>query len=942
MVGLGAIGFAAPAVLAALIALPVLWWLLRAVPPAPLRRRFPGIALLLGLRERDPESQRTPWWLLALRMTALAALILALAGPVLNPRTDSPGEGPLLVVMDASWASARDWPRRAERVSRALTDARRAGRPVALVRLTDPPSGGALAFRGAEHWQERLAGLQPRPVAPGAELPDWLESLPDTFETLWISDGLAREGRSAMLAELQARGPVRVFQTDTPVLALLPARFEGGSVTVPARRAGEALPAAQAHVIAIGRDPAGTERELARAPLAFATRADSAEAVFSLQPELRNRITRFQIEGARGPASVSLADDSLRRRKVALLSVREGTEALALLTPLHFVRQALAPSTDLVEGGGIEDLLLAAPDVVVLSDAPGLSDSERLALTEWVEQGGLLLRFAGPRLAAGPEERSAEQPFGAALDDPLLPVTLRAGGRTVGGAMSWGAPRLLAPFREGTPFAGLAVPDEVTVRAQVLAQPGPDLSERSIAELADGTPLVTRRALGEGQVVLFHVTAGADWSSLPLSGLFVRMLERLAVSTRGQLPDSAELADSLWQQEARLDGFGRLQRAEDSPAVPGPALREALDAAEPQPGAPVPGLYSGGAQRVALNVAGPRTRPQPASWPSGVVLESGIERPEQPLAGWFFSAAALALMADALATLALAGRLGAGPVGAALLALALVPLAEAPARAETSASSRQPVDERLLQATESVVLAHVSSGDERVDEIAHAGLRGLSEALFTRTSVEPGTPMRVDVESDELALFPFLYWPVVEESPIPTPEGYARINRYLRGGGLILFDTRDAERAELTGTTPAARRLQAIAAGLDIPPLEPVPNDHVLTRTFFLLGDFPGRYSGSQVWVEAAPPEAERAEGMPFRNLNDGVTPVVIGGNDWAAAWAVDERGLPLVPIGRGMTGERQREMAMRFGINLIMHVLSGNYKSDQVHVPALLERLGQ
>jgi len=69
---------------------------------------------------------------------------------------------------------------------------------------------------------------------------------------------------------------------------------------------------------------------------------------------------------------------------------------------------------------------------------------------------------------------------------------------------------------------------------------------------------------------------------------------------------------------------------------------------------------------------------------------------------------------------------------------------------------------------------------------------------------------------------------------------------------------------------------------------------------------------------------------------------VLIGGNDWASAWAVSEQGDPLFPVGRGYTGERQREMAYRFGVNLVMHVLTGNYKSDQVHVPALLERLGQ
>jgi hypothetical protein len=142
--------------------------------------------------------------------------------------------------------------------------------------------------------------------------------------------------------------------------------------------------------------------------------------------------------------------------------------------------------------------------------------------------------------------------------------------------------------------------------------------------------------------------------------------------------------------------------------------------------------------------------------------------------------------------------------------------------------------------------------------------------------------------------------------------------------------------------SPEGRRLQALAAPLDIPPLEPIPKDHVLTRAFYLLQDFPGRFAGPPIWVEAAPADAEQVEGMPFRNLNDNVTPVVIGGNDWASAWAVDDQGRPMFPVGRGLGGERQRELAYRFGVNLIMHVLTGNYKSDQVHVPALLERLGQ
>jgi hypothetical protein len=237
----------------------------------------------------------------------------------------------------------------------------------------------------------------------------------------------------------------------------------------------------------------------------------------------------------------------------------------------------------------------------------------------------------------------------------------------------------------------------------------------------------------------------------------------------------------------------------------------------------------------------------------------------------------------------------------------------------------------------------VLTGDPQVDEIAEAGLRGLGDQLWLRTSIEPELPMGVDLEKDDLAFFPFLYWPVTPGQPLPSPAAYAKLNRFLRTGGMILFDTRDGDLSGFGGgTTPEGQMLQTIAAGLDVPPLEPLPQDHVLTRSFYLLQIFPGRYTSPDLWVEAAPPDAEKAEGMPFRNLNDGVTPVIIGANDWASAWAVRADGSPMFQVGRGRAGEDQREIAYRFGINVIMHVLTGNYKSDQVHVPALLERLGQ
>ncbi len=914
-----ALAFTTPWLLLGLIALPVLWLLLRAVPPAPIRRRFPGVALLLGLVDEDREADKTPWWLLVLRMAAVAAAIVAFAGPVLNPRQDAGGTGPVLVLVDGGWADARDWPRRVDRAVAEVEEAGRDGRTVAVVQLTEAVQ--PVVFQAAEAWAGRVAAMQPAPWAP-SDLAALAGALPDgNFDSVWLSDGLSHPGASDLAAALQARGQLTVVSSPRPVLALRPPAFADGAVQVAVTRVPAGAPVT-VDVAARGPDPSGIDRELARVSVDFAAGADRAEAALTLPPELRNRIKRFEILGQRSAGAVSLTDDSLKRRKIALIGGGADREGLQLLSPTHFLRQALEPVAELVEGG-LADVLLANPDVIVLADVARLTQTETEGVLAWLEEGGLLLRFAGPRLAASDVSRIDE--------DPLMPVRLREGGREVGGAMSWGEPKALADFPPGSPFHGLVVPDDVTVSAQVLAQPDPDLSARTIAALADGTPLVTRKAVGHGQVVLVHVTANAEWSTLPLSGLFVQMLERLAVSTRVAAGDGSDLAGQTWVPQTLLDGYGVERDAGEVAGIAGDALAAAFASG---PGQTVPpGLYAGTERQVALNAVGVETVLEPAAWPVGTVIEGLEGAREQALKGAFLAGALVLLTVDILAALWLSGKL-AGLARAAVLVLGVFVTGEARAQ--------EPDDTRANLATQAVVLAHVLTGDAQVDEAAEAGLRGLGDQLWLRTSVEPDQPLGVDIEADELAFYPFLYWPVTTSQPLPSPEAYASLNKYLRTGGMILFDTRDGDVAGAGGSTPEAQALQRLASGLDIPPLEPMPPDHVLSRTFYLLQDFPGRYTGRTLWVEAAPPDAEQIEGMPFRNLNDGVTPVIFGGNDWASAWAVDLDGMPVYPVGRGFAGEQQRELAYRFGINVVMHVLTGNYKSDQVHVPALLERLGQ
>ena len=918
--------FLSPALLWGLAALPALWLILRAIPPAPLRRRFPAVVLLLGLKDADASADRTPWWLLALRALAVAAAIIGFAGPTRAPIVADNGDAPLLIVLDAGWAEAHDWPNLRRIGLDALAAAGRAGRSAAVIRLTDAPS--APQWQSADVLQGSLAASVPAPRAPN-DFTAWAAVLAGgRFDTLWLTGGLDDLGRADMLAAVQSAGAVEVALPARPLYALLPAQFDGGQITLTALR----LPSAQAGEVIItahGPSPSGSDAELARTPALFAAGAARATATLSLPPDLRNRIARFEIAGQRSAGAVSLTDDALKRRKVAIISAAAAAEGLQLLSPTHYLTGALAPSSDLLTGA-LSDVLPAAPDTIILADVAKLGENETADLTAWIEGGGTLLRFAGPRLA------SAE--FTDA-DNALLPVRLRAGGRATGGAMSWGEAKALAPFDAASPFAGLVIDPDIAVTAQVLAQPDPNLAQNTLAALADGTPLITRRKLGAGQIVLFHITANAEWSNLPLSGLFVQMLERLAIAGRTAPATQPEVQGKPWQPERLTGAFGE---AIDGAALAGVEGADLWPRLGLGPSRAVPaGLYASDTRKIALNVLAEGATLRAFNWPASVTMRGADQAPPAQLQGPLLVAAFVLLAVDVIAALFVGGRLGsmlgagkqkAGAASAAILAAALTLLPAPPAAAQAS-------DFAALRATRGVVLAHVLTGDAELDNIAKAGLRGLGDVLTFRTSIEPDPPLGVNIETDDLDFFPFLYWPISAAQPMPSANATAKLNAFLRTGGMIMFDTRAGD---LTGG-PEDQRLAQITQGLDIPPLEPIPFDHVLTRSFYLVQGFAGRSEGPPVWVEAAPlGAADAAQGMPFRNLNDGVTPVIIGSNDWAGAWAIDEFGNYLLPVGRGFAGEEQREYAYRFGVNVIMHVLTGNYKSDQVHVPALLDRLSQ
>lgn len=916
MLNLGAIGFAVPWMLLGLALLPVIWWLLRVIPPTPRRVSFPAVRLLLSLRPTDETSATTPLWLTILRMVLAALVILALAHPLLNPSADLDGDGPLLLVVDDGWAAAPNWDARQDMLDGLLDRAQREDRSAALLSTAPPADGAPVAISrltSVADLRPAVRALAPKPWAVDRSAAT--AALSDiTFEQapqiVWLSDGIDDRAAEAFSQRLAQIGPLTVIAEDSLTLAkaLLPPDVSGSGLRAAALRAD---PANEEQVWVRAMAEGG--RVLARSRAIFAAGETRAQTDLDLPSELRNQAVRLDIDGEESAAAVVLLDERWRRRPVGMVSgaaTEEQTQPL--LSNLYYLDRALSPYSD-VRQGDVTELLRRPTAVLLLADIGRLDPGAAAAAERWVRDGGMLVRFAGPRMAQNA--------------DDLIPVRLRGGGRALDGSLSWAQPARLAAFPEASPFFGLEIADDIVVRRQVLAEPSLDLNRKTWARLVDGTPLVTADRLDDGWLVLFHSTANTDWTNLPISGLFVDMLRRLVTLSRGVAGEDSE---AMLPPLASLSGDGQLGPVS---AAARPIAGDAIDETDAGPQHP-PGFYGNDDAKRALNLsAGIDGLPMIGGYPGSADIAPYAEQAETDLKPWLLTAAILLALVDIVAALALRGLLS--PQRRARTAASLLLLCGLAALPIDTAGAQDVSDEFVLQATLDTRLAYVLTGDSQIDDMSRAGLIGLSEILRRRTSIEPADPFGLDIESDELVFFPLIYWPLTPTQPPLSDAALARIDNYMRTGGTILFDTRDSQTANLRlpggvgGGSANNQRLRQMLRRLDVPPLVPVPQHHVLTRAFYLMQSFPGRYANGQVWVELRP-----------GGVNDGVASIIIGGNDWAAAWATDDLGRPMAAVVPG--GPRQREMAFRFGVNLVMYTLTGNYKTDQVHVPAILERLGQ
>lgn len=888
------LSFLSPFVLSGLFTLPVIWWLLRVTPPPHRTQHLPTMAFLHNLPRTVTTAIQTPWWILLIRLLALGFLMIGIAGPVVKHNA-VPSNTPknYIFVFENGWSAAHTWFNQKADAEKLLRSMANDNTQIHIL-TTAPEPGQDVPLSQGPYTPVQAIGL-----LPTINLHPWEETLPriklpeGPAQTFWFGDGFDHDGQNKMMRESLKKGHVTYFAPDR---LTGPLRLQRETETAPEKMVVQLdVPEPFEHDRSFQLETRNQKGAILSAE-ALTLPAGTKTLRHHLNRDLwgPNEPASFSIVGANSASAVVFLDGLIQIHTAAIIGTLLTDESPPLLRPEYYLTRAIEPYARF-NITPFDRALKDRPDIIFAPDFSDPDPSVRDALVTYIQQGGILVRFAGPKTA----DRA---------HPALLPVPIYQGSHATAGLSSWTKPPQIKAFSATSPLAGLSPPDQINLRQQLLAEPLPGNDPAIWASVTDGTPLITGRKMGRGLIVLVHTSADPSWSDLPLTGFFAAFLKRLLQFADDRFENGPMTLTAQAEPIVLLDGFGQTQ--------PPPATAQPIDLTIQAGSLPdsrhPPGLYQSGTQGQAINLSEHTSLPRPgASIPDSVErrIYSTTPRSFYDLRPYVLGAALFLILIDGMILLALQGLRFTPVISVLVLICAL------------AGNTAQAAD--LSDLTTQTHLAYIVTPDAAQNRISMKGLSTLTETLRARTAIRMGDPKGLDLPRDDISLYPWIYWPVFQDTAMPDTKTLEKINDYLQRGGLIVFDTQDGSATIQPVLSQSWLRLQVILRALGTDDIRPVDERAVLLRSFYLLDRYiPGPDFGT-LWIQSN-----------TENNNDSVSSIIVSSGDWARNWSQ----------GTGFGWENGRpdrsEIATRIGINITLYALTGNYKADQVHIQYIIDRM--
>ncbi len=894
------LGFMYPNALWALSVIPIVYLVVKSLPPKPKTFDFSTFYLIQRINNNLTEKKSCPLWLLLLRLLLIIFIIIYFAKPFLNNSKINKKIDNYVVYADMEWSTAANWEKYKSTLMDIMLEAEKLNRNFYLIDSVNNESNKGKKFLSSNHLSNYLRDISPNPWQNDRlniiKKLDKIEYNQNSryFYVFSKYDNYTNENlKSDIVTYLGKKYPsLELIYLVNEVTILEKPIIIGESIELKVKRLGDL---SQDNFII--RITSSNNQIIHEKSYQFEKNKYIRLVKEFFPISVINDFKKVELINQNHAGAVFYFDDLNKKQIIGVLSEDKNYEENPLLSPIYYIIKALGNNNKILIGN-LDKLINANADILIFPDT-GIVDSKNLMfLKKWVSNGGLLVRFCGSKFV-----NSDSMLLSSKIEKKRI--------RYLGGNLSWNNEIGIKEFPSNSIFNGLKIPDNIIIKKQLLFESQSNQEFDILATLKDDTPLVSLKNLGKGKIVFFHFTANNDWSNIPLTSLFVDMLSRATLLNQMKENETLKELDI----ETEIDGFGNIVKARREVK-----LRDSLAIKNLFPSKEVlPGIYANDELNVALNLA-------------GKIRVSNLEKTNT---------------SDSLETNKFFNSIS--DLSKILLILILILsildiLASIFIRNNINITKKIRLKKSILNFlifllifskidsigasdfANDTYLAYVKNVDKEINNVSYQGLKTLSEVLDRRTSISPKGVVEVDLENDNFFFFPFIYWPINENFINLNNKTKNKIKYYLNSGGIIFFDIFGISKNQSSFDSFLKKTLIYLK-GITTNELLQINKNHTLYKSFYLLNNFPGRWDRKVLLVD-----------NNSMKINDGVSNIILGFNDWASAWAIDENNYPLFPVVPG--GEKQREVAYRVGINITMYALTGNYKNDQVHSKSILERL--
>lgn len=884
----------------AFISLPIIYFVLKSYPPLPTKYNFSSFFLLREIDMSAVTREKCPIWLLIFRLLLITLLIFFFSKPYLNKNPVAKNYESFVVLSDKGWSIGSIWNDYKKIVENIAFEAEKAKKEVYFYDTTMKIEQKPIKFNNAKDILLFLDKNTPSPWQTDRENLRSILLKNDYFKNSKVFfifskfDSISFEKQKSILTLLRDNVPNLEIIAPVRNIKIIKSYkvFENNNQIIIERFGNLDEENLEIRI--------STEQNLAlyRKKFLFEKGKNNIIIEENFPLEVSNLFYKIEVIGSNHAGASYFLDDLSKKKNIGIYSEDFNYIEKPLLSPAYYINKALNKEHNIFLNN-LEEILKEKPSVIIFPKSKKLDRKNKKALISWLNNGGLLLKFASNR-----SSYEKDTFFNSHDYQPTI--------RNIGGDLSWNKILSLKEMNEDNIFKNISLKDDIFLKKQLIFTNFSTKNLKILVALEDETPLISMKKVGRGKVLLFHFTANNDWSNIPMSNIFIEFLSKALLLSQYENKNSM---NSL-QIDSEINSFGTLEQSESLKTFENIYMLKKTKPSQNN----LPGIYYNNEIIAALNLAG---NLQSQSFREKIYSKYNMKNYYKSnafdLSGFILVIVMIMALVDILISSTIKNKLYflkklKNIVNTMSLLIILI-------------SFTFIYNTYSSEYLKNTFLAYIKSSNEKRNEISKYGLEALKNTLIRRTSISPEGVVGLDVNADTFFYFPFIYWPVDNEIISISENAKNKIKNYLKTGGIILFDIINFDRNKSILESKSYIFVKEFLLSIGIEDLNYIRRDHTLSKSFYLLEKYPGRWDSKVILIDNTD-----------LDLKDGVNSVIIGFNDWVGAWALDDNNYPMFPAVPG--GERQREMAFRFGVNIIMYALTGNYKSDQIHSKSILNRM--